>query len=105
MAKEAVQAVRQVELNALQTQKNAELKKDEIIINAEQKAKQLVATRTKQALAKAEQDLDAVNQKGMQLIEEAKQKAEKEVLALKEAAALKEQEAIKMIISCVIRDS
>lgn len=105
MAKETVQAVRQVELNALQIQKDADLKKDEILINAEQEAKQLVAAKTKQALAKAEQDLLIANQQGMQLIEAAKQKGEKEVLFLKETADLKEQEAIKMIISCVIRDS
>lgn len=105
MANETVQAVRQVELNALQTQKNADFKKDEIIIRTEQEAKQLVASKTKQALAKAEQDLIIANQEGMKLIEVAKQKGEDEVLALKETAARKEQEAIKMIISYVIQDN
>jgi vacuolar-type H+-ATPase subunit H len=63
MAKEAVQAVRQAEINAADIEKEAIRKKEVIISESQQKAKEIIADMTRQAQAKAEQDLALAEQK------------------------------------------
>lgn len=105
MAKETVQAVRKAELNAAQKEKDALIRKEEIIAEAGQNAKAFITSMTKQALDKAEQDLAAANKRGTELTEAAKLKAESEVLIMKEMAQRKEEAAISLILSSVIQDS
>jgi V/A-type H+-transporting ATPase subunit G/H len=105
MAKETVQAVRQAELNAAQKEKDALLRKEEIISEAGQNAKAFIASMTKQAFEKAEHNLAAANQRGAEIMEAAKLKAESEVLIMKEMAQRKEEAAIHLILSSVIQDS
>lgn len=102
MAKETVQAVRKAELNAAQMEKDALLKKETIISEAGQNARALITSRTKLAMEKAEQNLAAANQKGIDKIGAAKQKAENEVRLMKEMALRKEEAAINMVLSSVI---
>ncbi|MDF2539909.1 MAG: hypothetical protein K0S76_2930 [Herbinix sp.] len=102
MAKETVQAVRQAELNAAQIEKDAIEKKDTILSDAQQNAKLLITSRTKEAFLKAERNLELANEQGAQLLQAAILKAENEVLLLKEMVKGKEQVAIDKVLSSLI---
>jgi V/A-type H+/Na+-transporting ATPase subunit G/H len=102
MAMETVQAVRQAELNAAQLEKEAIQKRELILAEAQQNAKSMITSMTKEALAKAEQKLLEANGQGAKRMETSKQNAEKEVLLMKEMLKSKEQEAIKLVLSSVI---
>ena len=104
MAKETVQVVRQAELNAVQKEKDALQRQEAIISEAEQNAKGLITSITKQALDQAEDNLSAANQKGIKIMETAKIKAESELLIMKEMAQRKEQAAIDLVLSYVIHN-
>lgn len=105
MAKETVQAVRQAELNAAQIERDAVLQKEAMISDAGLNAKTLITSMTKQAMEKAEQDLAAAVKRGNQMLEEAKTKADNEVLLMKEMALMKEEAAVNLILSNVIHGS
>lgn len=102
MAKETVQAVRQAELSAAQIEKNAIVKQDEILTGAQQKAKEILKSTTKEAQKKAELELQEAEKTGAELVEAAKVRAEKEILLMKEMTKSKEQAAINLILSEVI---
>jgi V/A-type H+-transporting ATPase subunit G/H len=102
MAKETVQAVREAELNAIQSEEEADQKKDTLLLEAQQNAKALISSKTKEAQKNAEHDIFEATHKGEKMIEAANQSAEKEVLMLKEIAKRKEQEAVDLILSSVI---
>lgn len=104
MAKETVQAVRLAEQNAAQLEKEAILKKEAIIAEAQQNAKDLISTMTKQASDRANHDLDLAQKKSIEMLEASKVEAEKEVLILKEMVKRKETEAIDLVISYIIYD-
>jgi vacuolar-type H+-ATPase subunit H len=104
MAKETVQAVRQAEILAAQKEKDALLRKDEILAQAGQNAKALVTSMTKQALDKAEHNLADANQRGKEMLESARLKAESEVLVMNEMVQRKEEAAIQLILSSVISE-
>ncbi len=102
MAKESVQAVRQAELNAAQIEKDAAKKKDTILLGAQEEAKSTISSMTKEALAKAEEDLKLAQQSGTEFMETAVKRAEKEISLLKEMVKSKEQAAIDLILLEVI---
>ena len=102
MAKETVQAVRQAELNAAQIEKDATAEKDAILSKAQEDAKISVTSITKDALAKAKQDLEQAEVQGAELMEFAVQRVEQEILMLKEMVKSKEQAAIELVLSQVI---
>lgn len=102
MAKEIVQAVRQAELNAVEKDKEALLVKEKILSEAQQEAKTLIATMAKRANDTAERALELANQQGVAMIEEAKKRADKEVIIMKEMAKNKEEAAINLVLSNVI---
>lgn len=102
MAKETVQAVRQAEINSIEKEKEALRNKSIIISEAEQNAKELINSLTKQALDKAERDLSETKLRNTELINAAKNKAESEILIIKELAQRKEEAAINLILSKVI---
>lgn len=102
MAKETVQAVRQVELKAASMEKEALQKKEAILFEARQNAKNIIATKSKEALLKAEQKAILANEQGTKMLETAKQKAEKEVLLMKEMVKSKETAVIQEILSNLI---
>lgn len=102
MALESVQAVRQAELKAAQIEKDASAQREALLADAKQKAKDLADTRMKEAHAKAENDLKAAERRSMELLEEAKKKAEKEVIFMKELVKNKEQAAIELVLSNLI---
>lgn len=102
MAKETVQAVRQAELNALQKEREALQKKEEIIAKAQQQAKEIINSKVKQAMEKAESDFAKAKQRGEEIANAARVKAEDEVLIMKEMVGRKEEAAIKLILSSVI---
>lgn len=105
MAIETVQAVRQAELEAVRKEQEALKRKEEIISEAERSAKELIDIRTKQALKHAEQKKAAATQTGKQLLAEAIEKSENEVLVMKEAALSREEEAIRRVLASVIHAS
>ncbi|MBH1942350.1 hypothetical protein I5677_15720 [Mobilitalea sibirica] len=102
MAKETVQAVRQAELNAAQIEKDANLKKDAILMEAQQKATNLISSMTKEAQDKAAKALKDAELRGAEMVEAAKLKAEKEIMLMNEMLKDKEKAAIKLVISEVI---
>lgn len=102
MAKETVQAVRQAELNAAEMEREALLEKDKILSEAQQEAKTLIASMTKQAMDAAERNLVLANQKGVEMMGTAKKRAENEVILMKEMAKNKEEAAIDLVLSNVI---
>ncbi len=102
MAKETVQAVRQAEMNAAEMEKEAIKKKEVIIADTHLEANNLVNNIVRQATEKAEQKLALAEEKGKELFEAARQKAEKEVALLKEIAGNKEEAAISIILSNII---
>lgn len=102
MAKETVDAVRQAELNATQIEKDATVKRDSIILNAQEEAKTIISTLIKEAQNIAEQNSRQVQSQGEEFMKNAEVKAEKEILLLKELTKSKEQETIHLILSEVI---
>jgi len=104
MAKETVEAVRQAELNAAQKEREAFQKKELILSEAQQNAKSMVSSITKEALLKAERNLALANQQGLERMEASKLKAVSEVLLMKEMAQRKEEAAIKLVLLTAIND-
>ena len=102
MAKETVQAVRQAELKAAQIEKDAIQKREEILLEAQQNAKAMITSITKETQKKAVSDLEQAQSQGDELVEAAKLKAEKEILLMKEMTKSKEQAAINHVLSVVI---
>jgi vacuolar-type H+-ATPase subunit H len=102
MALDTVQAVRQAELNAANKEKEALLKKESILIEAQHEAKEIVASRVKETQMLSEKKLKDANDKGVKRLEAAKSKADQEVLILQEMVKSKEQAAIDFIISSLI---
>jgi len=102
MAKETVEAVRQTELNATQLEKEANQKKEAILLKAQQDSETMISSITKEALTKAEQDLNQAQQRGAQAMEAASLRAEKEILLMKEMIKRKEQAAIDFVLSEVL---
>lgn len=103
MALKTVQAVRQAEANAAQREKDALQRKEDILAKAGQDAKALMDTMAKQAAEKAERNLAEAVKRGQEQLEEARLKAEGEVLIMKEMAERKEEAAIHLILSSVIQ--
>ena len=102
MAKETVKAVRSAELSAVQIEKEAEHKKEEILLDAQQKAKSIIVSMTKEAQSKAERDLREAKEQGMAIMAAGKQRAENEIRLLNEMVKNKEQAAIELVLSNVI---
>jgi F0F1-type ATP synthase membrane subunit b/b' len=102
MAIESVQAVRRAEVNAAQLEKEALTQKETILEEARQKAKTLVTSSVKEAQAKAENDLNIAGRRSTEIMEEAKIKAEKEIIFMKELVKNKEQAAIDLVLANVI---
>ena len=102
MAQDTVQAVRQAELNASNMEKEALLKKESILAEAQHKAKEMVTLKLKETQILSEKKLNDANKKGVERLEAAKRKADQEVLLLQEMVKSKEQAAIDFIISSLI---
>ena len=102
MAKEIVQAVRQAEINAAETEKSALMQKEAILSEAMREANTIIATKTKQALSEADRNLILVKQQSEKLLEEATKRAEREVVLMREMAKNKEDAAVNLVLSIVI---
>lgn len=102
MAIEIVQAVRQAEQEADKIEKEASQRAEAIILKANDDAKQLLSSKSKEIQAKAQKDLEQAQLRGEELMVTAVQKAEKEILLLKEMVKSKEQNAIDLVLSEVI---
>lgn len=102
MAKETVQAVRKAEVNAERMVKEALSKKEAIISEATQKAKELSASMLKETQMNAEKEIKDAVLRSNHILEEAKKKAEKEVQLLIELAKGKEQAGIDLVVSNVV---
>ncbi len=102
MAKETVEAVRQAELNATKLEKEAALKKEEMIQKALEDAKTLIATRTREALAHSAKELEETNIASDNLMKEAVLRAEQEISLLKELVKSKKKAAISLVLGEVI---
>lgn len=101
MAVETIEAVRNAEQFAMQKEKEALKERDAILLKAQQDANELISVTTKGAQKKAKSDLEMAQIQGTKVIEEAKLRANGEIIKLKETVSKKEQEAIKLIISTI----
>ncbi|MDD3014862.1 MAG: hypothetical protein PHC34_14260 [Candidatus Gastranaerophilales bacterium] len=102
MAKETVQAVRQAELNAVQLENEALQKKEAMLSESMQNAKVMISSMTKEAIKLAEEKITNANAQGAQIMEAARQKAEKEVLLMGEIVRNKEQAAVEQVLYSII---
>ena len=102
MAKETVKAVRSAELSAVQIEREAEQKKEAILLEAQQNAKSIIVSMTKEAQSKAERDLSVAREQGVAIMEAGKQRAENEIRLLNEIVKNKEQAAIELVLSNVV---
>ena len=102
MAKETVQAVRKAEISAEKMERDALQKKEAIISEAQQQARELLSSSLKKAQEKADNDTREAVRRSDIILEEAREEAKKEVLLLIEMAKTKEQAAISMVISNVL---
>jgi hypothetical protein len=102
VAIEIVQAVRQAEQDAERVEKEASLKAEAIVQKANEDAKALLLSMTKETLGNSEKDLKQAKLKGAELLVFAAQKSEKEIHLLKEMVKSKEQSAIDLVLSEVI---
>lgn len=99
MAKASIQAVRKTELRAAEIEKNSMAEKEVILQEARQRAKSILNTRIKEAQSKADKDLQDTNQQCEVLLEEAKRKAENEILQLQKKTKSSEEDAIHLVLS------
>jgi hypothetical protein len=102
MAMETVEIVRRAELSAAQMEKDALLKKENIISDASVNAKNLISTRTEQAMLDAEVKIAAANKLAENILDTAKQKAEREVLNMQKSVLDKEQAAVEQVLNSII---
>ncbi|WFR55316.1 hypothetical protein QA584_17090 [Anaerocolumna sp. AGMB13025] len=102
MAIEIVQAVRKAEQDAYGKEKETFQQAEAIVQKANEDAKVLISSITKEVLSKAENDLKQAELQGAELMVTAVQKAEKEILLLKEIVKSKEQTAIELVLSEVL---
>ena len=99
MAKDIVEAVRTAELDADKTEKDAYSKKEQIIKNAEDDAKNTSNALIKEAKQRAEAMLKTAKLQSEKLFEKANSEAQEEVKSLQSKAKQKEAEAVKLIYS------
>jgi V/A-type H+/Na+-transporting ATPase subunit G/H len=102
VAIEIVQAVRQAEQDAERIEKEASLKAEAIVQKANEDAKELIVSMTKEILGIVEKDLKQAEHQGEELMVTAVQKSDKEILLLNEMVKSKEQSAIDLVLSEVI---
>lgn len=99
MAKETIQAVRKAELNAARMEKEAGERREAILAEAQQDARSMITSMTKEAAAKAAKDLSEANHQGEEKVKTARIRAENEVLLMKEIMEEKEEAARKVVLS------
>lgn len=99
MAKDIVEAVRNAELKANQTEKNAYSESEQIIKKAENDAKVFSAAQVKEAEERAEAMLKTAELQSKKLFEKANNEALQEIAALNSKAKQKEAEAVKLVYS------
>ena len=102
MAKETIDAVRQAELAAEQTEKAAVQEADRLVAQAKLDAKQAVADLTKSAKEKAQAELSAARRQGDELIAKAVAEVQQDCSRLRETAAAKDAEATTAILAELI---
>ena len=102
MAKETVKAVRSAELSAVQIEKEAEQKKEAILLEAQQNAKSIIVSMTKEAQSKAERGLLEAQEQGVAIMEAGKQRAMNQIRLLTEMVKNKEQAATQLVLSNVV---
>lgn len=102
LAKETIDAVRQAELTAEQTERAAAQEADRIVAKAKLDAKQTVTDLTKNAKEKALAELAAARAQGDELVAKAVAEVQEDCRRLREAAAAKQAQATEAILAELI---
>lgn len=102
MAKDTVEAIRQAEQKALQLEKDTALQQEVILQKAKEEAEHIVAAAVKEVLEIAKLDMEKAVVQGKKIMEDATNRAEKEILQLKERVKAKEPETLSLIVSSII---
>lgn len=99
LAKEMIEAVRQAELKAQETEKNAEVESSAILRQAEEQANKILEESTKRAKEQAEKKKQEVIRQDEEFTKRLLLEAEQEIAVLHTHAQEKEPEAIRLILS------
>ncbi len=102
VARETLEAVKKVELNAALIESQALKQHDKIIYDAKENAKALLSTMEKEAKEKAEAELESARKQGYEIIQHAISNGNNEKDRLLSKVRDNEQAAIKLIISQLI---
>lgn len=102
MARETLEAVKQMELNAALIENQALKQHDEIIFKAQENAKALINSMEKEAIEKAEKKLENARKQGEEIIQQAISNGNKEKDRLLSTVGENQQVAIRLIISQLI---
>jgi len=102
MAMEAVQAVRQAELEAAKKEKEAVKESEVMISKAEIEAQVLLSTMKKLEQEKADKNLYKADEKAKDLMQISIQQAEQDIISLRKMVEGKEQDAILLVIAEII---
>ena len=102
MARETLDAVKQMEINAAMIESQASTKYDEIILGARKKSKEIIALKEKEALDIAKIELDNAKVLGDKIIQDAVNKGNIEKDKLLARTEENRQAAIDLIISQIV---
>lgn len=102
MAQETIEAIRQAELAAEQTEKNVASEGDKIIAQAKAEAAETIMQLTKDAKEKAADALASAKKQSDSMMADALHLVEQELSTLRDAAKAKEPQAVQLILSELI---
>jgi vacuolar-type H+-ATPase subunit H len=102
MVQEMIQAIRQAEINAEQTEKAAHSESESILLEAQAQADKIVADLTDQAKAAAEEAMQQAQEQGEKIMKDALGNVDTEIEILKKSATANETKAIDAILDSLI---
>lgn len=102
MAMKTVKLVKEAEEKAADTERDARIKRDEIISRAQEKSKDIMTTMANEALQNAEKAFELADKDHEAIIQKAVKDSENEIGMLKEISRNKEQIAIQLVLSKII---
>ena len=102
MVEETIQVIRETEAKADALTRDAEVKGNQIVDDAEKQAKQWKEEQLAVMEEKMQKAMTDAREEGKRVQAETLSKIEKEVVALKELASVKEEEAVSLVIAQLV---
>ena len=101
MAMESVEAVRQAERHAAQTEKDAAQRQQELIAQAEADARTRIGQMTSNAQAQAQKELQMAQEKADALLSEARESVRLEINRMNDSVKDRERAAVELVMSAI----